>query len=97
MDKSYGTGWAWFWAGLAILYSISPIDVVPDFLPVAGWADDILVLGTSALNLLQTYTQNSNATLSAILKVLKYILLFGGIVIVMILVLIALLVYKVVA
>lgn len=82
---------------LAILYSLSPIDIVPDVLPIAGWADDILVLGTSALNLLQTYTQNSNATLSAILKVLKYILLLGGIVIVMILVLIVLLVYKVVA
>ncbi|WP_442856537.1 YkvA family protein [Alistipes sp. An66] len=43
---------------LAILYSLSPIDIAPDVLPIAGWADDILVLGTSALNLLQTYTQN---------------------------------------
>lgn len=95
-DKSYRTGWAWFWAGLAILYSISPIDVVPDFLPVAGWADDILVLGTSVLNLLQTYTRDSNETLSTILKTLKYIVLLGGIMIVLILILIALLVYKVI-
>lgn len=94
VDKSYGTGWAWVWTGLAILYSISPIDVVPDFLPVAGWADDILVLGTSVLNLLQAYTRDSNEALSAILKTLKYLVLFGGIIIVLILVLIAFWVYK---
>lgn len=96
-EKSTGSGWAWTWMVLAILYSLSPIDIVPDVLPIAGWADDILVLGTSALNLLQTYTQNSNATLSAILKTLKYLVLFGGIIIVLILVLIAFLVYKAIA
>ncbi|WP_418634600.1 YkvA family protein [Segatella sp.] len=94
VDKSYGTGRAWVWTVLAILYSISPIDVVPDFLPVAGWADDILVLGTSVLNLLQAYTRDSNEALSAILKTLKYLVLFGGIIIVLILVLIAFWVYK---
>ncbi|WP_277631258.1 YkvA family protein [Atopococcus tabaci] len=26
-----------------ILYIVSPIDIVPDFLPVAGYADDILL------------------------------------------------------
>ena len=95
--KSYGTGWAWFWMCTACLYSVSPIDIIPDFIPVAGWADDILALGTSALNLLQVYTQNSNEALSSILKILKYILLIGWIVIVLILVLIALLVYKAIA
>ncbi|MBI4573655.1 MAG: DnaJ domain-containing protein [candidate division NC10 bacterium] len=32
----------------AILYLISPVDVLPDFLPVLGWLDDILVLGILA-------------------------------------------------
>lgn len=96
VEKSTGSGWAWVWMVLAILYSLSPIDIVPDVLPIAGWADDILVLGTSALNLLQTYTQNSNEALSAILKTLKYLVLFGGIIIVLILVIIAFLVYKVI-
>lgn len=93
-EKSTGSGWAWVWMVLAILYSLSPIDIVPDVLPIAGWADDILVLGTSVLNLLQTYTRDSNETLSTILKTLKYIVLLGGIMIVLILVLIAFLVYK---
>ena len=53
--------------------------------------------GTLGFESIADLYAESNATLSAILKVLKYILLFGGIVIVMILVLIALLVYKVVA
>lgn len=87
-------GWAWFWMIVGVLYTISPVDVVPDILPVAGWADDVVALGTTALNLLQKYTADTSQSLSQILKVLKYILLFGGIVIVLILVLIALLVYK---
>jgi uncharacterized membrane protein YkvA (DUF1232 family) len=28
---------------LALLYIISPIDAIPDFIPVVGWADDVLV------------------------------------------------------
>jgi len=80
--------------GAALLYSISPIDIVPDFIPVAGWADDVLSLGTAGLNLIQSYTAESNAALSSIVKTLKYLLLFGGIIIVLILVLIALLIYK---
>lgn len=93
--NSSSNGWAWFWMCIAVLYSISPIDIVPDFIPIAGWADDILTLGTAGLNLIQSYTAESNAALSSIVKTLKYILLFGGIIIVLILVLIALLVYKV--
>ena len=29
----------------AILYVISPIDAIPDFIPVLGWIDDIAVVG----------------------------------------------------
>jgi uncharacterized membrane protein YkvA (DUF1232 family) len=28
---------------LALLYIISPIDLVPDVIPVAGWIDDVAV------------------------------------------------------
>jgi uncharacterized membrane protein YkvA (DUF1232 family) len=28
----------------AILYLLSPIDLIPDFIPVAGWIDDILIV-----------------------------------------------------
>lgn len=88
-------GWAWFWMVLAGLYTISPIDIIPDAIPVAGWVDDILGIGTAGLNLLQSYTAQSNATLSSILKTFKYILLFGGIIIVLILALIGLFIYKI--
>lgn len=27
---------------LAVLYIISPIDFIPDFIPVIGWIDDVL-------------------------------------------------------
>ena len=33
------------WAALAVLaYAISPIDLVPDFIPVLGYADDAIVV-----------------------------------------------------
>lgn len=28
---------------LALLYILSPIDLIPDFIPVLGWADDLAV------------------------------------------------------
>ena len=32
----------WLIAGI-LLYVISPIDVIPDFLPIAGYADDVVL------------------------------------------------------
>ena len=34
---------------LAVGYVVSPIDLVPDFIPIAGWVDDLVVI-TMALN-----------------------------------------------
>ena len=28
----------------ALAYIVSPIDLIPDFIPVAGWGDDLVVL-----------------------------------------------------
>lgn len=29
---------------LALLYTVSPIDVIPDVIPIAGWGDDVAVI-----------------------------------------------------
>ncbi len=34
----------WLWIILALIYLISPYDLLPDFLPIRGWLDDIVVL-----------------------------------------------------
>lgn len=31
-------------AGVAVVYAVSPIDLIPDFIPVIGYLDDILLL-----------------------------------------------------
>jgi uncharacterized membrane protein YkvA (DUF1232 family) len=33
---------------LAVVYFVSPIDALPDFIPVLGWLDDIGVLSAAA-------------------------------------------------
>jgi uncharacterized membrane protein YkvA (DUF1232 family) len=30
-------------ACVALLYIISPIDLIPDFIPIIGWIDDLIV------------------------------------------------------
>jgi len=32
------------WLGVLLVYLVSPIDLIPDFIPVLGYADDALVV-----------------------------------------------------
>lgn len=69
--------------GLAALYDVSPVDIIPD-IPVVGWIDDILITLTAILNCIQQFTEETAHTLSIIAKILKWILvLLGGILIVL--------------
>lgn len=43
----------WMYAGLALLYFISPVDLIPDVTPFLGYVDDVRVL-TYALGTLTT-------------------------------------------
>jgi uncharacterized membrane protein YkvA (DUF1232 family) len=45
-----------------LLYVLSPIDIVPDFIPILGWLDDIGVIGF-LIQLYRMYKQKREAEL----------------------------------
>lgn len=80
LTQSPSTTGAWVWAIICGLYAISPIDIIPDVIPVVGWADDALAVVGGGLNLLQATVAKSSETLAGILKVVKWaVLILGGI------------------
>ncbi len=64
-------------AGAAAAYAISPIDLVPDFLPVIGKTDDVLVVALAldhlireaGMSVLRDHWKGSEQALSAIVEV----------------------------
>ena len=43
--KEKGTPWyAKALAAIVIIYALSPVDLVPDFIPILGYLDDIIIL-----------------------------------------------------
>lgn len=87
MGKEVSHTGAWIGAALAVAYLISPIDFVPDVIPVAGWLDDVLIGLTGGLNLIQSYLQEQNELLAGIVKFLKWGMLLLGILVIAILLL----------
>ena len=44
------TPWyAKLWAGMVVGYAFSPIDLIPDFIPVLGYLDDLILLPIGVL------------------------------------------------
>ncbi|MBO7480623.1 MAG: DUF1232 domain-containing protein [Bacteroidales bacterium] len=73
-QKSPHTG-AWLWIVVAVFYTISPLDIVPDIIPIYGWIDDGLILAISIINLVQSYLMPKNVTLAKIIKRIKWIII----------------------
>lgn len=76
-------------AMLALAYDVSPIDAVPDAIPVLGWLDDIGITAFAAMNVYQQFAKNPKAPLVKLAKYIKWILVtlvvllgvaFGGLV-----------------
>lgn len=85
----------WIWLGACVLYAISPIDLVPDTIPVAGWIDDLLIVLPGVVNAIQQNVSQSNEHLAKIIKLLKWGLIVGSVITITILVLTIVLIAKV--
>jgi uncharacterized membrane protein YkvA (DUF1232 family) len=54
--------------GLALAYVVSPVDAIPDYIPVAGWTDDAAVVAQVLRSLsdhIDRYTAANPARLEA--------------------------------
>ena len=81
---------------LALMYTVSPIDLVPDFIPIVGWLEDALLVIVGGLNGIQNGVLEANSSLRTLIKYLKWGLLIIGGIAILIVVLLVVLVFKVV-
>ena len=58
----------------AVAYDLSPIDAVPDALPVLGWLDDIGFTTMAALNLYQQFAKDQSALTVRLAKYIKWMM-----------------------
>ena len=66
---------AWVLIAVAVLYSIAPLDFIPDVITPYGWVDDILVVAISIINLVQSYLMPKNEALAKKIKRIKWIMI----------------------
>ena len=66
---------AWLWIAIAVLYSIAPLDFIPDVITPYGWVDDIIVVVISLINLVQSYLMPKNDALAKMVKRIKWIVI----------------------
>ena len=76
------TGRARLTALLALAYALSPVDLLPDAIPLAGWGDDLLVvptlLGLAARGLPAPVLVEARARSAALQRRLPWLLPVGG-------------------
>ena len=56
---------------LCLLYGVSPVDIIPD-IPIVGQIDDLIILASGGLNLVQHYMEHAESSLAAVVKVVKW-------------------------
>ena len=88
---------AWIGAAVAVLYALSPVDILPDVVPFAGWADDLLITVNGGLNLLQSSATEGNETLAGIFGAIKWVVITLGVIAIALIALLIFVVYKIVA
>lgn len=52
---------AWSVTALSALYVVSPLDILPDVIPVIGWADDVLAIGVGLFSAIAALTAGRKA------------------------------------
>ena len=66
---------AWILIAVAVLYSIAPLDIIPNVITPYGWVDDIIVVVISLINLIQSYLMPKNEALAKVIKRIKWIMI----------------------
>lgn len=94
-NKSLNSILSWIPFILALIYTISPVDFIPDVIPVAGWGEDALFLIASALHGIQNTVLDKNTSIYKIVKYIKWAAFIFTIIFILILVLLIVLVFKV--
>ena len=61
-------------AMLAVVYDLSPIDAVPDTIPLFGWLDDVGFTVMAALNAYQHFTKDQNSMMVRLAKYVKWMM-----------------------
>lgn len=78
-------GFAVFFVIMSLLYTVSPIDAIPDAVPVVGWLDDVGLLLTATMNAVQQFAKNQDSSMVKILKYAKWFLVLFTIIAVLLL------------
>ena len=61
-------------AMVAVIYDLSPIDVVPDAIPIFGWLDDVGFTLMAALNAYQHFSKDQSALHVRLAKYVKWMM-----------------------
>lgn len=61
-------------AMLTVAYDLSPIDAVPDTIPVLGWLDDVGMTIMAVLNVYQQFARDQGSMLVKLAKYIKWMM-----------------------